>query len=64
MNDEREFADVEINLLQILIYKFEGDEGYAFLTDCGKEKVHSNCWHWLFISDSEIVEVVLKSPKS
>lgn len=40
MNDEREFADVGINLLQILIYKFEGDEGYVFLTDCGKENVH------------------------
>ena len=40
MNDEREFADVGIKLLQTLIYKFEGDEGYVFLTDCGKEKVH------------------------
>ena len=58
MNDEREFADVGIKLLQTLIYKFEGDEGYVFLTDCGKEKVHWNCWHRLFIQFSSVAQCV------
>lgn len=38
MKDGRKFAVVGVNFFQILLYKFGGVEGYAFLTDCGKEK--------------------------
>ena len=38
MKDGRKFAVVGVNFFQILLYKFGDVEGYAFLTDCGKEK--------------------------
>lgn len=37
MNDGKEFAGVGVNLLQMPLHKFGGAEGYAFVTDCGKE---------------------------
>lgn len=39
MNDGKEFAGVGVNLLQTPLHEFGGVEGYAFLTDCGKEKL-------------------------
>lgn len=61
MNDGKEFAGDGV-ILQIPLYKFGGVEGYAFLTDCGEKFIETVDMD-LSLTDPEIGEVVLKSPK-